>query len=148
MALFGKNKITGPAPHRRISVGEYTLVLNSRGRIPVILAKKNRKSCEVLDLVYMDQEALQISLFTGAVHVYKRSKEQVEELLSARGERLPIHFVKMSQNHRSLLIMIGSGTTSEEVHNGFQEVIWTSPNHNKNKRMPKKSNENDDDIFE
>ncbi len=148
MALFGKNKITGPAPHRRITVGEYTLVLNSGGRIPVILAKKNRKSCEVLDLVYMDQEALQISLFTGAVHVYKRSKEQVEELLSARGERLPIHSVKMSQNHRALLIMIGSGSTSEEVNNGFQEVIWTSTDHNIKKRTSQKSNDNDDVIFE
>jgi len=94
----------------------------------------NSNSCEVLDLVYMDQEALELSLFTGAVHVYKRSKDQIEELLSTRGERLPIHSVKMSQNRRALLIMIGLNTSSDEIHHSFKEVIWTNSNHNRNKQ--------------
>jgi len=90
--------------------------------------------CEVLDLVYMDQEALQMSLFTGMVHIYKRSKDQIEELHSAQGESLPIQSIKISQNRRALLVTIGSDVESDKLQRSFQQVIWTNSFHQKKKK--------------
>lgn len=88
--------------------GRDKICLNSRGLVPVILQKKEKSSTEVLCLVYMNREALDMSLASGKVFVYRRSAKRLEQLGAEKAEAVKIKSVVISKNKRSLLITVAT----------------------------------------
>jgi phosphoribosyl-AMP cyclohydrolase len=120
--LFKKSEIQNDDSHKRIRIGEQIIVLNSRGRIPVILQKLKRKNSEVIDLIYMNEEALKMSLYSGEVHVYRRSKQKVERYRSHNSSGLYIRSIKSSKNGRTLLLTISTDRHNSDIQVFVNEI--------------------------
>lgn len=110
--------------HLRIELGPYRMFLNSRGRIPVILQITHQEKDEVFDLVYMNLEALKLSLRTREVYVYRRSKKMVEKLTSQPGKGYFIDSIKICKNGRSLLMTVRADQFSSENQAFRDEIDW------------------------
>jgi phosphoribosyl-AMP cyclohydrolase / phosphoribosyl-ATP pyrophosphohydrolase len=121
-SLFRGKKNSRDEDCNRIRIGEHTVCLNSRGRIPVILQRLNRKKLEIFDLVYMNQEALKLSLETGEVHVFRRSKSEIEKLIEETGQSYSIGSIKIAKNRRALLMTIKNGNFSGNYQSFIHEV--------------------------
>ena len=107
MALIFKNSRndSGKTPHSFV-IGEEKIVFNSRGLVPAILQAPINGSPRTLDLVYLNTRALELSLNSGVLFVYRRSKKQVERLGENTGNTYKIQSIHISRNHRTLLITI------------------------------------------
>ncbi len=110
--------------HLRIEIGPYRMILNSRGRIPVILQIKQNERNEVFDLVYMNLEALKLSLRTREVYVYRRSKKMVEKFYSQAEKGYFIDSIKICKNGRSLLMTVRADQFSSENQAFRDEIDW------------------------
>jgi phosphoribosyl-AMP cyclohydrolase len=121
-SLFRGKKNSRDEDCDRFRIGEHTVVLNSRGRIPVILQRLKRKKLEIFDLVYMNQEALKLSLGTGEVHVFRRSKSEIEKLTEKTGQGYSIGSIKIAKNRRALLMTIKNGNLSGNYQSFIHEV--------------------------
>lgn len=121
-SLFKGKKNSRDENYDRIKIGEHTIFLNSRGRIPVILQHLKRKKLETFDLVYMNQDALKLSLETGEVHVFRRSKSEIEKLMEETGQGYRIGSIKIAKNHRALLMTIKNGKLSANYQSFIHEV--------------------------
>jgi phosphoribosyl-AMP cyclohydrolase len=124
ISLFNRKSESDENSHRRVEIGPYRFCLNSRGRIPVILQRMKQKKSEVFDLVYMDLEALKISLRTREVYIYRRSKKAVEKLYSQPEQGYLIHSVKIAKNGRSLLMTVHSEKFESENQSFLHEIAW------------------------
>ncbi len=107
MALIFKNLRSDSAksPHSFV-IGEEKIIFNSRGVVPAILQAPINGSSIILDLVYLNNQALELSLNSGVLFVYRRSKKQVERLGENTGNTYKIQSIYISRNHRALLITI------------------------------------------
>jgi phosphoribosyl-AMP cyclohydrolase len=121
-SLFRGKKNSRDEDCDRIRIGEHTVFLNSRGRIPVILQQQKRKKLEIFDLVYMNQEALKLSLETEEVHVFRRSKSEIEKLIEETGQGYRIGSIKIAKNRRALLMTIKNGKLSANYQSFIHEV--------------------------
>ena len=124
ISLFNRKNQAEDNCHRRVEIGPYRICLNSRGRIPVILQRTQQKQNEVFDLVYMDQEAIKMSLRTREVYVYRRSKKMVEKLYSQPEQGYLIRSVKIAKNGRAFLMTVYSENFSQENQSFIREMEW------------------------
>ncbi len=120
--------------HQAIHIGEHTVCLNSRGRIPVILQRMKNKHPEVIDLVYMDYEALKLSIHSREIYVYRRSKGKVESFRYDSEQVTGIKSIQIASNGRSLLVTIDPGKSKTASRSFIYEInlnkgrseIWTA----------------------
>ena len=91
--------------------------------IPAIVQKLEGKEIEVIDLVYMNPEALELSIKSGEVFRYRRSTEQLERLGLESEIGFRIKSVKIGKKHRSLLITV-SGDEKLKNRQSFQIEIF------------------------
>jgi phosphoribosyl-AMP cyclohydrolase len=124
ISLFSRKSQNDDNCHRRVEIGPYQICLNSRGRIPVILQRKKQKNSEVFDLVYMDLEALKLSLHTREVYIYRRSKEMVEKLYSQPEQGYFIQSIKIAKNGRAFLMTVYSEKFGSENQSFNREMEW------------------------
>lgn len=124
ISLFNRKSESDENSFRRVEIGPYRICLNSRGRIPVILQRMKQKKSEVFNLVYMDLEALKISLRTREVYVYRRSKKAVEKLFSQPEQGYLIQSTKIAKNGRSLLMTVHSEKFGSENQSFVNEIEW------------------------
>ncbi len=124
ITLFRRKKEVDENSHLRIEIGPYRMFLNSQGRIPVILQIKNQKKNEVFDLVYMNLEAIKLSLRTREVYVYRRSKRMVEKFFSQPEKGYFIESVKICKNGRSLLMTVRADQFGIENQAFRDEIDW------------------------
>lgn len=104
--LFKNFKHNSRREVQSFAIGEEKVVFNSRGLIPAVLQARIRDELRVVDLIYFNKEALQLSLNSGVLFVYRRSKRSVERLGEKTGNTYKIKSIQVSLNHRSLLITI------------------------------------------
>lgn len=124
ISLFNRKSQADENCQRRVEIGPYRICLNSRGRIPVILQRIQQKKSEVFDLVYMDLEAIKISLRTREVYVYRRSKKMVEKLYSQPEQGYLIQSIKIAKNGRSFLMTVYSENFESENQSFKRELEW------------------------
>lgn len=106
-AWFSREKETPKTPSRReVQLGNHKIYLNNRGLIPAIIECAAEKGSIVLNLVYLNLEALQMTLSSGELYIFKRSKNRVMKVGEDKQQSVPIDTVMVSKNHRSLLITI------------------------------------------
>ncbi len=122
--LFEGHKNSQNEKSSQIRIGEHTVFLNSRGRIPVILQRMKKKIPEIFDLVYMNQEALKLSVQTGEVYVFRRSKMEIEKLVEETGKGYIIRSIKIAKNRRALLMIIKNGNFPRDYQSFIHEVIF------------------------
>ncbi|MEJ2048710.1 MAG: hypothetical protein P8Y60_02490 [Calditrichota bacterium] len=89
-----------------IQIRGENIIFNSKGLIPAIVQKLNGKKTEVIDLIYLNPEALELSIKSGEVFRYRRSTEQLERLGLESEIGFRIKSVKIGKKHRSLLITV------------------------------------------
>ena len=89
-----------------IQIRGENIIFNSKGLIPAIVQKLNGKKTEVIDLIYLNPEALELSIKSGEVFRYRRSTEQLERLGLESEMGFRIKSVKIGKKHRSLLITV------------------------------------------
>ncbi len=134
MSLFSKSqqesKSNSSQAHQKLIIGDQKVYLNSRGLIPVILQRNNHQSNEVLDLVYMDREALQLSYASGELYVFRRSKQKIERLRNRSGKSVTIQQMAVCQNRRAILLNIRP-ENSENIVNSFIYKIHPSSDNKK-----------------
>ncbi len=104
--LFKNFKQNSNRDVQTFAIGEEKVVFNSRGLIPAVLQARIKNEWRVLDVIYLNKEALQLSLNSGVLFVYRRSKRSVERLGEKTGNTYKIKSIQISLNHRSLLISI------------------------------------------
>lgn len=109
MALFkrkeGSDSHYKSSKKERIPLNkEHEVVSNSNGLVPVII--QDAAGSGVIHLGYMDRFALQTSLDTGIVYVYRRSRGKTEKLGKDQRNEFKIRSVMMDRSRRSLLIHV------------------------------------------
>jgi phosphoribosyl-AMP cyclohydrolase len=124
LGMFDRKKNSREENSDRIKIGGHTVFPNSRGRIPVILQLMKKGKTEIFDLVYMNQEALKLSLKTGEVHVFRRSKMEIEKLMEETGTGYIIESIKIARNRRALLMTIKNRNISGNYQSFIHEVLF------------------------
>jgi phosphoribosyl-AMP cyclohydrolase len=124
ISLFNRKSQAEENCHRPVEIGPYRICLNSRGRIPVILQRIQQKKTEVFNLIYMDLEALKMSLRTREVYVYRRSKKMVQKLYSQAEQGYLIQSVKIAKNGRAFLMTVHSENFGKENQTFIHELEW------------------------
>jgi len=92
--------------HILFKINGENIIFNSKGLIPAIIQKNVRKKAEVIDLIYMNPEALDLSIKSGEVYAYRRSTSQIERLGMESENGFTIESIKLGKRHRSLLITV------------------------------------------
>lgn len=113
MAIFKKstNRETGQVP-----VGtNHTLLLNSRGLIPVVI--QEHETGQVLRLGYMDQLALEMSTRHHNVFLFRRSRQQLQRMGEKEGIEYKIKEIHLDRAKRSLLVRVLSSDSSKMKSN-------------------------------
>ncbi|MFZ0392004.1 MAG: hypothetical protein WAN36_16195 [Calditrichia bacterium] len=64
---------------------------------------------EVLDLVFLNEDALQMTLQSRELFIYRRSKMRIEKCGEAHSEIVPVSRISVCRNQRALLITIRDG---------------------------------------
>jgi phosphoribosyl-AMP cyclohydrolase len=96
-------------PEREVvQINGENIIFNSRGLIPAIILKIERKKTEVIDLIYMNPESLDLSIKSGEVYTYRRSTGQIERLGMESETGYRIESIKLGKRHRSLLITVAA----------------------------------------
>ncbi len=120
--LFGNRKQENSDAHKRIRIGDQTIFLNSRGRIPVILQQKWRKKSEIINLVFMNHDALELSLKSGEIYIFRRSAGEIQKLICRDENGYKIESIRINKNRRSLLITVRNGQLATKTDNFIYEV--------------------------
>jgi len=89
-----------------VKINGENIIFNSKGLIPAIIQKNVRKKAEVIDLIYMNPEALDLSIKSSEVYTYRRSTGQIERLGMESETGYRIDSIKLGKRHRSLLITV------------------------------------------
>ena len=99
-----------PAKKKRdeLLVGKYNIVLNSRGLIPAIIQKKGRSEEKVISLAYLNKDALEMSLASGELYVFRRSMHRIQKIGEDKSAAMEIESIRLAKNHRALLITLKS----------------------------------------
>ena len=82
------------------------IILNSRGLIPAVIQMKADTCSEVVNLVYLNQEAFEMTVSSGELYLYRRSKRMVEKFAVNSRDDFKIQTIFISKNQRSLLVTI------------------------------------------
>jgi phosphoribosyl-AMP cyclohydrolase len=106
-----------------IQIRGENIIFNSKGLIPAIVQKLEGKETEVIDLIYMNPEALELSIKSGEVFRFRRSTEQMERLGLESEMGFRIKSIKIGKKHRSLLITVG-GDEKLKNRQSFQIEIF------------------------
>lgn len=93
-------------PPKVFTIGQQKIIFNSRGLVPAIVKTETVGQPEVTHLVYLNPEALKLSLASGVLFFYRRSKRKIERLGEKEGNTFKIKTIQLAQNHRSLLITL------------------------------------------
>ncbi|GAB4332419.1 MAG: hypothetical protein Kow0037_09910 [Calditrichia bacterium] len=106
-AWFTREKEIPKQPSRReVQIGNHKIYLNNRGLIPAIIECAAEKGSIVLNLVYLNLDALEMSLSSGELYIFKRSKNRVVKVGEEKQKSVSIDTIMVSKNNRSLLITI------------------------------------------
>lgn len=121
--IFKRSKNERTGRRDKLQINGQTLVFNSRGLIPAIIQRIKQKNKEVIDLVYMNIEAFDLSIKFRKVYVFRRSKQQVELLGKESENGFQIKSIKLSKNHRSLLITVSADKKLSERQAFITEIL-------------------------
>ncbi len=91
-----------------VQINGENIVFNSKGLIPAIIQKIEKNKTEVIDLIFMNPEALDLSIKSGEVFTYRRSTGQIERLGIESETGFRIESIKLGKRHRSLLITVSA----------------------------------------
>ncbi len=128
MAIFKKSirKESG-----QVALGtNHTLLLNSRGLIPVVI--QEHETGKVLRLGYMDQLALEMSTRHHNVFLFRRSRQQLQRMGEREGIDYQIKEIHLDRAKRSLLVRVVSSEPAK-IKSNFKYQIYP--------RSSEKSNE-------
>ncbi|GAB4371037.1 MAG: hypothetical protein Kow0042_13560 [Calditrichia bacterium] len=103
--LKRKGKDQEKAP-QEVVIANQKIILNSRGLIPAIIQRVSREQSIVLSLVYMNREALEMSLKSGELYIYRRSKGRIEKAGEDTYSAVPIDTIMVDKNRRVLLVTV------------------------------------------
>ncbi|MBN2366543.1 MAG: hypothetical protein EH225_11570 [Calditrichaeota bacterium] len=120
--LFNNRKQEPDDAHKRIRIGDQTVYLNSRGRIPVIIQQAKSRKTEIVDLVYMNDDALKLTVQSGEIFLFKRSKGEIEKMISPDGKGYQVKSIQINRNRRSLLITVKAHRASNPSMNFIHEI--------------------------
>lgn len=98
-----ENPDFSPLKTLRLRNGE-KIILNSRGLLPVIL--QDWCSNEVIHLGYMNAMALEASLESRIVHLFRRSSGQIEKFGENKNLEYKIKSFKLHSSKRSMLLTV------------------------------------------
>lgn len=124
MGLFKKKKKNNRAHiTREIQIGNQKIILNSRGLVPVVLQRLLNDQILVLGVVYMNREALEMSLSSGEAYIFKRSKNRIVKLGEDTQGSVKIDSILLNKNHRALLLTV-SETSQTMPHQTFVHTLY------------------------
>jgi len=87
-------------------IGKHKIVFNSKGLIPAILQKKGESQEKVISLAYLNKDALEMSLASGELYIFRRSKHRIQKIGEEESDSIEIESIKLAKNRRSLLITL------------------------------------------
>jgi phosphoribosyl-AMP cyclohydrolase len=94
---------------------------DEKGLVSVIF--QDAASGEVLTLAYMNREALEKSLETGFVHVFRRSHGKIMMKGETSGNRQPIHDVLLDCDGDALVVKIDQ-IGDAACHEGYRSCFY------------------------
>jgi len=94
------------------------------GLIPSVIV--DRESQRVLTLCYMDESALQKTLDTGEVHVFRRSKGRMMKKGESSGHVQKVHEIRPDCEGKSLVIMVDQKVAG--CHKGYLSCYYRKYN--------------------
>mgnify|MGYP002084486508 CR=1 FL=1 len=104
------------------------LVLNLRfdeaGLLPAVVA--DAASGEVLMLAYMNAEALRLTLATGIVHFWSRSRGEIWKKGETSGNTLRLREAKVDCDQDTLLLKVAVGGAGAACHTGRRSCFYRS----------------------
>ncbi len=104
--LFKTKTKDSATENETLTVGKYKIVFNSRGLIPAILQKKGRSQEKIISLAYLNRMALEMSLASGELYVYRRSRRRIQKFGEEEPNPIEIDSIRLAKNKRSLLITL------------------------------------------
>ncbi len=123
--IFDRDK-TGNS-RKTLQIGSQKIVLDSRGLIPAVLQVNNEKKGQAVNLVYLNETALEMCVTRGELYIFRRSRQGLEKVLDKDGNPVRVNSIKLSSNRRALIINI-YGTEKEILENAFVHRIYIHPN--------------------
>lgn len=109
-------KIANPASHLRASETFFRfLQFNGQGLIPAVI--QDVKTKRVLTLCYVNQEALEKSLKTGIVHLFRRSQNRLMKKGETSGHIQVIREVLVDCEGKSLVLLVNQRVAA--CHTGY-----------------------------
>ena len=96
------------------------LKFNHEGLIPVII--QDEKDDKVLMLGYMEKEALRLTLKTGLVHFYSRSRKKLWKKGETSGHTQKVKEILLDCDEDTLLIKVEQKVAS--CHKGYRSCFY------------------------
>ena len=99
---------------------------NSKGLLPVIL--QDTETRDVLHLGYVDRNALYATLETGQIHLYSRSKREIQLFGDGKGEIFHLVEAKIDRTRLCLLLQVYVKAENHQLkanRSSFEKVVFT-----------------------
>jgi len=115
-----QKKLTGQAVLDLVK----TVKFDTAGLVPAIA--QDRKSGEILMLAYMNSESLRLTLKTGIVHYYSRSRKKLWKKGESSGNVQKLHKIAIDCDGDALLLTIEQ-IGDAACHTGYRSCFFRTP---------------------